>query len=82
MKLLNESVVELIWRGADDLLRRESELQPGTAEMMADTAYGKAVTNPALSPAPRAFFPALFLCTGAQEQAARLVRMKGSECSH
>ena len=82
MKFLNETVVELIWRGVDDLLRREYELQHGAADIIADVVHGKAVTDPALSSAPRSFFPALFLCTGGPEQAARLVRMKGSECSH
>lgn len=82
MKYLNEAVVELIWRGVDDLLRREYELQSGAAEVMADVVHGKAVTNPALPPASRPTLPALFLCTRAQEQAARLVRMKGSEYSH
>ena len=82
MKLLNESVVDLIWRGVDDLLRREYELEHGVAEVIAGAAYGKPASISALPAVARTFPPALFLCAGGEPARARLVRMKGSECSH
>jgi hypothetical protein len=81
MKLLNESVVDLIWQGVEDLLRFEYELPHGAA-VRAEAVYGKFSSDSALPPAPRAFHTALFLCAGGQEERARLVGMKGSERSH
>ncbi len=82
MKHLSETVVDLIWRGVDDLLRREYELNYGTAETQSGIVHGKYFTVTPLPPTPRAFLPALFLCSGEQEKRARLVRMKGSVRSH